>query len=142
MAGYDARFKIFRIARFSNFCLIFKFLPDFQIFARFSIFCPIFKFLPDFQIFARFSNFCPIFKFLLDFQIFARFSNFFPIFKILSDFMLSPTVIGVGLHRLGANMTRRKSKYTSASPQCTCLPSRQICIGVALGDPPQTPLQC
>ena len=55
---------------------------------------------------------------------------------------LSPTVIGVGLHRLGANLTRRKGKYTSASPRCTCLPSRQICIGVALGDPPQTPLQC
>ena len=55
---------------------------------------------------------------------------------------LSSTVIGVGLHRLGANLTRRKGKYTSASPRCTCLPSRQICIGVALGDPPQTPLQC
>ena len=55
---------------------------------------------------------------------------------------LSPTVIGVVLHRLGANLTRRKGKYTSASPRCTCLPSRQICIGVALGDPPQTPLQC
>ena len=55
---------------------------------------------------------------------------------------LSPTVIGVGLHRLGANLTRRKGKYTSASPRCTCLPSRKICIGVALGDPPQTPLQC
>ena len=55
---------------------------------------------------------------------------------------LSSTVIGVGLHRLGANLTRRKGKYTSASPRCTCLPSRKICIGVALGDPPQTPLQC
>ena len=55
---------------------------------------------------------------------------------------LSSTVIGVGLHRLGANLTRKKGKYTSASPRCTCLPSRQICIGVALGDPPQTPLQC
>ena len=55
---------------------------------------------------------------------------------------LSSTVIGVVLHRLGANLTRRKGKYTSASPRCTCLPSRQICIGVALGDPPQTPLQC
>ena len=55
---------------------------------------------------------------------------------------LSPTVIGVVLHLLGANLTRRKDKYTSASPRCTCLPSRQICIGVALGDPPQTPLQC
>ena len=44
--------------------------------------------------------------------------------------------------RLGANLTRRKGKYTSALPRCTCLPSRQICIGVALGDPPQTPLQC
>ena len=58
------------------------------------------------------------------------------------DSMLSPTVIGVGLHRLGANLTRWKGKYTSASPRCTCLPSRKICIGVALGDPPQTPLQC
>ena len=55
---------------------------------------------------------------------------------------LSPTVKGVVLHLLGANLTRRKDKYTSASPRCTCLPSRQICIGVALGDPPQTPLQC
>ena len=55
---------------------------------------------------------------------------------------LSSTVISVGLHRLGANLTRRKGKYTSASPRGTCLPSRQICIGVALGDPIQTPLQC
>ena len=49
---------------------------------------------------------------------------------------LSPTVIGVGLHRLGANLTRRKGKYTSASPrwtstwprwtwpQCTCAAPR------------------
>ena len=55
---------------------------------------------------------------------------------------LSPMVNGVVLHQLGANLTRRKGKYTSASPRCTCLPSRQICIRVALGDPPQTPLQC
>ena len=55
---------------------------------------------------------------------------------------LDPTVIGVGLHRLGANLTRKKGKYTSASPRCTFLPSRQICIGLALSDPPQTPLQC
>ena len=55
---------------------------------------------------------------------------------------LSSTVIGVELHRLGASLTRRKDKYTSASPRCTCLPTRQTCIGVALGDPPQTPLQC
>ena len=60
----------------------------------------------------------------------------------ISVLTLSPTVIGVVLHLLGANLTRRKGKYTSASPRCTCLPSRQICIGVALGDPPQTPLQC
>ena len=33
--------------------------------------------------------------------------------------MLSPTVIGVVLHRLGANLTRRKGKYTSASPRWT-----------------------
>ena len=64
------------------------------------------------------------------------------LFVIKNIFMFSPTVIGVVLHRLGANLTRRKGKYTSASPRCTCLPSRQICIGVALGDPPQTPLQC
>ena len=38
--------------------------------------------------------------------------------------------------------THCREKYTSASPLCTCLPSRQICIGVALSDPPQTPLQC
>ena len=43
---------------------------------------------------------------------------------------------------LYAKLTRRKDKYTSAAPRCTCLPPRKLCIGVALGDPSQTPQQC
>jgi len=39
-------------------------------------------------------------------------------------------------------LTRRKDKYTSASPRCTCLPPRQHCAGVALGSPPPTPKHC
>ena len=42
----------------------------------------------------------------------------------------------------GAMLTRRKDKYTSASPRCTCLPPRQHCAGVALGSPPPTPKHC
>ena len=33
---------------------------------------------------------------------------------------LSLTVIGVGLHRLGANLTRRKGKYTSGGDCEAC----------------------
>ena len=56
--------------------------------------------------------------------------------------IISPTAGGGGLGRLRCNVDSEGGKYTSASPRCTCLPSRQICIRVALGDPPQTPLQC
>ena len=31
---------------------------------------------------------------------------------------------------------------TQLSPRETCQPTRWLCIGVALGDPPQTPSQC
>ena len=48
--------------------------------------------------------------------------------------MLSPTVIGVGLHRLELKSNEAKPSWTSTGPKLDF-------IGVARGDPPQTPIK-
>ena len=47
--------------------------------------------------------------------------------------IISTTVGGGALDRLRCNVDSEGGKYTSASPQCTCLPPRQHCAEVALG---------
>ena len=57
------------------------------------------------------------------------------------DFMLSPSVTGHGLHRLGLKSIEVKLKSNEAKPSWTSTWPKWTWVGVARGDPSQTPIK-